>query len=38
MTMTVLVVRVFTDEDGRYGNELGVVLDAGASTASSDRS
>lgn len=28
MTMTVLVVRVFTDEDGRNGNELGVVLDA----------
>jgi predicted PhzF superfamily epimerase YddE/YHI9 len=30
MTMTVLVVRVFADEDGRHGNELGVVLDAGA--------
>jgi predicted PhzF superfamily epimerase YddE/YHI9 len=28
MTMNVLVVRVFSDEDGRYGNELGVVLDA----------
>jgi predicted PhzF superfamily epimerase YddE/YHI9 len=28
MTMTVLVVRVFTDEDGCHGNELGVVLDA----------
>jgi len=28
MTLTVLVVRVFADEDGRYGNELGVVLDA----------
>jgi predicted PhzF superfamily epimerase YddE/YHI9 len=28
MTMNVLVVRVFADEDGRYGNELGVVLDA----------
>jgi predicted PhzF superfamily epimerase YddE/YHI9 len=26
--LTVLVVRVFADEDGRYGNELGVVLDA----------
>lgn len=30
MTMTVLVVRVFAAEDGRHGNELGVVLDAGA--------
>ena len=29
MTMTVLVVRVFAAEDGRHGNELGVVLDAG---------
>jgi predicted PhzF superfamily epimerase YddE/YHI9 len=29
MTMTVLVVRVFADEAGRHGNELGVVLDAG---------
>lgn len=28
MTMNVLVVRVFSDEAGRYGNELGVVLDA----------
>jgi len=28
MTMTVLVVRVFADEDGGHGNELGVVLDA----------
>lgn len=28
MTMTVLVVRVFADEDGNFGNELGVVLDA----------
>jgi predicted PhzF superfamily epimerase YddE/YHI9 len=28
MTMNVLVVRVFADEDGRNGNELGVVLDA----------
>lgn len=28
MTMTVLVVRVFAAEDGRHGNELGVVLDA----------
>ena len=28
MTITVLVVRVFADGDGRYGNELGVVLDA----------
>lgn len=28
MTMNVLVVRVFSDEDGRFGNELGVVLDA----------
>lgn len=28
MTVTVLVVRVFADEDGRHGNELGVVLDA----------
>ncbi|HET9170452.1 MAG TPA: PhzF family phenazine biosynthesis protein [Actinospica sp.] len=28
MTMNVLVVRVFADEDGRFGNELGVVLDA----------
>ncbi|HWG22551.1 PhzF family phenazine biosynthesis protein [Actinospica sp.] len=27
MTMNVLVVRVFADEGGRYGNELGVVLD-----------
>jgi predicted PhzF superfamily epimerase YddE/YHI9 len=27
MTMNVLVVRVFADEAGRYGNELGVVLD-----------
>jgi predicted PhzF superfamily epimerase YddE/YHI9 len=27
MTMNVLVVRVFADEDGRYGNDLGVVLD-----------
>ena len=30
MTMTVLVVRVFADEAGRHGNELGVVLDASA--------
>jgi predicted PhzF superfamily epimerase YddE/YHI9 len=30
MTMNVLVVRVFAAEDGRFGNELGVVLDAGA--------
>jgi len=29
MIMNVLVVRVFTDEGGRHGNELGVVLDAG---------
>ena len=29
MTTTVLVVRVFADEGGRHGNELGVVLDAG---------
>ncbi len=28
MTMNVLVARVFADEDGRNGNELGVVLDA----------
>ncbi len=28
MRMTVLVVRVFTDEAGSFGNELGVVLDA----------
>jgi predicted PhzF superfamily epimerase YddE/YHI9 len=28
MAMNVLVVRVFSDEGGRYGNELGVVLDA----------
>jgi predicted PhzF superfamily epimerase YddE/YHI9 len=28
MTITVLVVRVFADAQGRYGNELGVVLDA----------
>ena len=28
MKMIVLVVRVFADEDGRHGNELGVVLDA----------
>ena len=28
MTMAVLVVRVFAAEDGRHGNELGVVLDA----------
>ncbi|MBR7831365.1 PhzF family phenazine biosynthesis protein [Actinospica sp. MGRD01-02] len=28
MTMNVLVVRVFAAEDGRHGNELGVVLDA----------
>jgi len=28
MRMTVQVVRVFADEDGRHGNELGVVLDA----------
>jgi predicted PhzF superfamily epimerase YddE/YHI9 len=30
MRMNVLVVRVFSAEDGRYGNELGVVLDAAA--------
>lgn len=30
MTMNVLVVRVFADEGGRYGNELGVVLDTAA--------
>lgn len=28
MKMTVLVVRVFSDEAGNFGNELGVVLDA----------
>jgi predicted PhzF superfamily epimerase YddE/YHI9 len=28
MMIDVLVVRVFSNEDGRYGNELGVVLDA----------
>lgn len=28
MILNVLVVRVFTAEDGRYGNELGVVLEA----------
>ena len=30
MILNVLVVRVFTAEDGRFGNELGVVLDAAA--------
>lgn len=33
MTMNVLVVRVFSDEDGRYGNELGVVLEAAELTS-----